>query len=160
MFRAIGATAGYLPFIIRNALQQSAELKVAPDVAYHGSGGPSGRRVGRRQRLTCRPETPGYRRGGSGGIHTPKHLRGARYPRFKGKLPAVLTKQEVSWQWAHRMPGGILMSAWQVKMAMGKLASTVYLAFDPASGEDMSCMVAVGVGPDGKTVVHDVQYAP
>lgn len=105
MFSLIGGITNYLPFIIQNALRASDTMQL--NNVVHRSGGPAGRMVGKRRRLTCRPITPGNP--GSrwpDDMHTPKHLRQPQHPKFNGKGPAMLSKQQLSWMRSHLLPGG------------------------------------------------------
>lgn len=95
--------ARMMPFIV--AAMQSTPT-VAPDVQYHGSGGPSGRMVGKRRRLTCRPELPGNRCNFKVTDYVPKHLRQPRHPKFNGKRPAIYSKRQLAWLQSHLLPGG------------------------------------------------------
>ena len=49
--------ARMIPFLVAALGSESAPT--AQPIQYHGSGGPTGRMVGKRRRMTCRPQYNG-----------------------------------------------------------------------------------------------------
>lgn len=130
LFGLIGAAASYVPSFVLHALDTMTEdPQLAAQELSHYSYGPSGRRVGKRLRMTCRPQSLARSSGSwPAALHTPKHLRPVTEFKFKGKQPMVLSKKEHSFMLANRLPGGVLMQPWQVKACLSK-----YSAETPAS---------------------------
>ena len=121
---------GYIPTFIFQALSGHFDPQVAANENSHYSYGPSGRRVGKRQRMTCRPRSLGKSLNSPAERkkHVPKRLRQPTLPKFNGKQPMILSKKEHSFQLAHRLPGGVLMQPWQVQACLSR-----YSAETPAS---------------------------
>lgn len=46
-----------------------------------------------------------------------------------GKQPAILTKRELSWARAHKMPGGRMLQPWQVKAVFSKYSAETRASF-------------------------------
>ena len=115
LFNLIGAAASYVPSFVIQALDtMTADPQVAAQENSHYSYGPSGRRVGKRLRMTCRPQALARSSGSwPAAVHTPKRRR-LKPPKFNGKRPMVLSKKAHSFMLAHRLPGGVLMQPWQV----------------------------------------------